>query len=106
MRTILIIFRKELIDSIRDRRTLITMVVIPLLLFPLLIGITSRVMISQIKKAQEKTLRVGLVTHGNAAGFREIAQHRDAMSVIENISLEEGRKIGRASCRERVYVLV
>jgi sodium transport system permease protein len=33
---IAIVYRKELIDSLRDRRTLISMIAVPLLLMPLL----------------------------------------------------------------------
>lgn len=36
LRNIGIVYRKELTDSLRDRRTLISMIVVPLLLFPLL----------------------------------------------------------------------
>ena len=41
MNTIITVFRKELIDTIRDRRTLIVMVVIPMLLFPIMFKIES-----------------------------------------------------------------
>ena len=36
LRNISIVYRKELIDSLRDRRTLISMLVVPLLVMPLL----------------------------------------------------------------------
>src|SRR6266481_128552 len=36
LRNIGIVYRKELIDSLRDRRTLISMIAVPLLLMPLL----------------------------------------------------------------------
>ncbi len=93
MKTIVTIFRKELIDTLRDRRTLITMVVVPLLLFPVLIGISSRIMISQIRKAQEKILAVGLVTNGSAEEFRRLILRREDMSVVENITAEDGRTL-------------
>jgi sodium transport system permease protein len=70
MKPIFVIFRKELVDTLRDRRTLVCMIAIPLLLFPILIGISSRAITSQVKKAQEKTLRVGLLAYGNAEEFR------------------------------------
>ena len=54
MKKVLTVFRKETIDTLRDRRTLITMIVLPLLLFPALISISSRIMMSQARKAQEK----------------------------------------------------
>lgn len=93
MRAVMTIFRKELIDSLRDRRTLITMVVVPLLLFPVLIGISSKIMMSQIKKAQEKILEIGLETNGNAEGFRQALLGRDDLKVIENISVDSGRSL-------------
>ncbi len=62
MNIIMTIFRKELIDTIRDRRTLITMIVIPILLFPVLIGIVSRLTMSQIQQAEEEVLNIGLIT--------------------------------------------
>jgi len=36
LRNIGIVYRKELIDSLRDRRTVISMIVVPLVLMPLL----------------------------------------------------------------------
>ncbi len=36
LRNIGIVYRKELIDSLRDRRTVISMIVVPLLVMPLL----------------------------------------------------------------------
>lgn len=93
MKIIMTIFKKEFIDSIRDRRTLITMVVIPLLLFPILIGISSRIMMTQIKKAQEKTLKVGLLTNGNAEEFRHMLLNKDNIKLIENITVEKGQSL-------------
>ena len=50
---ILIVYRKELRDTLRDRRTLVSMIVIPLILMPfLIIGMTT-MSLKLIKKAQE-----------------------------------------------------
>ena len=67
MKTIATVFRKELIDTIRDRRTIIFMIVIPVLLFPVLFKIMFSVQESHTKKAQNKTLAVDIYDHGNAA---------------------------------------
>lgn len=93
MRTILTVFRKELIDSLRDRRTLVAMVVVPLLLFPLLISISTSMLISHAREAEEKILRVGLETHGAAADFREMLAAREDIRLIEGISVERGRQL-------------
>jgi len=93
MKTIRTIFRKELIDSLRDRRTLVTMIVVPLVLFPLLLMISSKMMISQARKAREKVLKVGLLTQGNAEAFRQKLQSAEDLKVVENLSLEEGQAL-------------
>ena len=91
MKTIAIVFKKELMDSLRDRRTLVTMIVIPLLLFPILIGISSKMMMSQARKAREKILLVGLETHGNAVDFRASLMSRKDLAVVEGIPVDEAK---------------
>jgi sodium transport system permease protein len=84
-----IIFCKELKDTLRDRRTIITMVLIPLLLFPVLMTIVTKVTSSQTKKAQEKTIKVGLIAQNNAAAFRDILLNRDDMEIHEDTAIED-----------------
>jgi sodium transport system permease protein len=105
MKTVLTIFRKELIDSIRDRRTLFAMVVIPLVMFPILIGISSRMMVSQIKKAQEKILEVGLITNDNAAGLIDILKANDKIKIINGLDIATGRTLVESDSLEALIVI-
>lgn len=89
MKKILTIFKKELLDTLRDRRTLVVMIVIPLLLFPLLIGISSKIMMKQRQDAAVKVLSLGLITHGNAAEFRQKLIDNKGIASVENIGEEE-----------------
>ena len=58
LRNIGIVYRKEMTDSLRDRRTLISMIVVPILLMPLMtIGI-SVVSIRTMREAQKEIPRV------------------------------------------------
>ncbi|MCH6559336.1 ABC transporter permease subunit, partial [candidate division KSB1 bacterium] len=66
MHIFLTIFKKELIDTLRDRRTIIFMIIIPLLLFPVLFGIISKIQKSVTKKAEEKTLRIAVISNDSA----------------------------------------
>jgi len=91
MNTTLVIFKKELKDTLRDRRTLVSMVAIPLILFPTLIGIAASVMRSQMQKAQEKVLRVAVQTSGNAAGFVALLETQTRIQVVQNISADSAR---------------
>jgi sodium transport system permease protein len=61
---ILSIYRKEMRDLIRDRRTMISMVIVPLVLFPMLMIVVTRVMgAMQDKSARDlKTMSVGVKT--------------------------------------------
>lgn len=52
------IFRKELLDTLRDRKTLFFMLALPTLLAPCLITIMSRLTRSEAKKTQERLLTV------------------------------------------------
>lgn len=78
MSTALIVFKKELIETLRDRRTLVTMVAIPLLVFPLLVGGMARFTVTRIRTAQERTLRVAVMPQGGADDFAKwLAQRAD-----------------------------
>lgn len=105
MKTVLTIFRKELIDSIRDRRTLFAMVIIPLVMFPVLIGISSRMMMSQIKKAQEKTLKVGLITNDNAVGLKDKLMSNGKLEIINGLNESEGRSLVQNDSLEAFIVV-
>lgn len=59
---ILTIFLKELKDTLRDRRTLITMFLIPVLVFPITIKLFTGISESFTKEAAEKTLKIGVIT--------------------------------------------
>jgi len=55
------IFKKELKDTLRDRRTLIMMLVIPVLIFPIILSLFVTVSESFSKEAAEKTIEIGVV---------------------------------------------
>lgn len=57
-RNIGIVYRKELTEALRDRRTLITMVIVPLLVFPLFSVGFGAAISALIGKAKEETPRV------------------------------------------------
>ena len=59
------IFRKELLDTLRDRRTLMTMLVIPILVFPITLNIFVEVSESYEESANTKTMKIGIVGDQN-----------------------------------------
>jgi sodium transport system permease protein len=56
------IFRREMLDMLRDRRTMISMVAVPLLVIPLLLNVMTRVISRVESKAEEesKTMAIGV----------------------------------------------
>lgn len=55
------IFKKELKDTLRDRRTLMMMLVIPVLVFPIILNIFVRVSSSFTEEAAKKKIKIGFV---------------------------------------------
>lgn len=77
------VFRKELRDTLRDRRTVMMMIVIPTLVFPMIMSIFMSVSESFEKKAAEKKVKIGLVS--NQAGSLEA----DLLKVPEALGKKE-----------------
>ena len=59
------IFKKELKETLRDKRTLIMMLVIPILIFPLILNVVVGVSSSFEKSAENKTLKIGVLGEPN-----------------------------------------
>lgn len=85
MKHILIIAKKEITDLLRDKRTLMTMIVIPVLVFPLIMGITGKITSNSIKKEQEKSLKIGLVESANTNPLKQLFEGRKDIQFI-NVS--------------------
>ncbi len=88
MKTVITVFKKELIDTIRDRRTLVFMIVIPLLLFPILFKVMFTVQERQMKKAKQKMLRVALFDNGNASRLAEILGGKEDLAVVTGVPVD------------------
>jgi sodium transport system permease protein len=89
MKTAFIIFKKEMMDTLRDRRTLIVMIIIPLLLFPLLMTLSTKIMMKQRKEAQEKTLALAIIPNDNAAGFYKLLKETEGITLKEGLTEDE-----------------
>lgn len=61
MKIIWAVFKKEGLDTLRDRRAIIAMIVIPMVIFPVIFGGLGFIAVQEVKKAQEKVLKIGLV---------------------------------------------
>ncbi len=55
------VFKKEGLDTLRDKRSIIAMIVIPMVIFPVIFGVIGFFAVKEVKKAQEQILDIGLV---------------------------------------------
>jgi sodium transport system permease protein len=83
-----VVFRKELRDTLRDRRTLVAMVVVPLLLFPLLMVGMAKFSQSRAAEARDKTLAVAVADAeagpgGRGSGLAEFLRQEPGLEVSE-----------------------
>jgi sodium transport system permease protein len=88
------IFKKELKDTLRDRRTLMMMLVIPILIFPIIMNLFASVSKSFQEEAANKKIKIGIVgTENNflqlelnaipkELGEKEIILYKDTLSLI------------------------
>lgn len=91
------IFKKELKDTLRDRRTLMMMLVIPILVFPIIMNVFVSISASFQKEAATKKVKIGMVgTEHNflftelklipeSMGAKEIVFYKDTTSMIEDL---------------------
>lgn len=91
------IFKKELRDTLRDRRTVMMMIVIPTLVFPIIMSIFMTISASFQKEAAEKKVKIGLVSNQvgsleadllkvpETLGKREFIPFTDTLSLIKAI---------------------
>jgi sodium transport system permease protein len=96
MRTIFTIFKKEMTDTLRDRRTVITMVLVPFLLIPLIFTITTLVSNSQTETARDKQLKIAVYSNDNGAELLKRLKRRKDMEVLENVHPKDFKQLTRS----------
>ena len=88
MSIIVSIFKKELIDVLRDRRTLMFMVVIPILITPLLVIGSIKFQEYQNKKSEEKILKIAYINESEDSLTKELLSDQKGVKIIEGVQLD------------------
>ena len=83
MKKIFIIFKKELKETLRDRRTLMRMMLIPLLMYPVLLFVTSKVVENQKEKSLAKVVKIGYYDNGQAQDFEQFLEQDPGIQLQE-----------------------
>lgn len=95
---VLTIFRKEMKDMLRDRRTMFFMVFMPFIAIFLVFNLTMRMGMEMESRAREKVMRVAVLTGSPVPEFMELLGGSDRVEVVAAIAdsevtpaLESGR---------------
>jgi len=94
MRGTFVVFKKEVLDTIRDKRTLVAMVLVPLVLFPVLFVGGSWLVQSQMEEAAKETLQVAVLSEdaeGPAPAFRKQVAAAPNMEVTTDVPVDTAR---------------
>lgn len=68
-RKVRIIYFKEMLDTLRDRRTLISAILVPIILFPILMFGMRTVVVMMMKKTKAEVTKISVIGEGFAPGF-------------------------------------
>src|ERR1700682_2535314 len=98
-----IVYRKELIDSLRDRRTLFSMIAVPLLLMPVLtIGLLV-VLIRQVGQASEEVPKVMVLGGKDSPKVRAELEKLEGVEIVAHTP-ECGEEISSKQTRAAVEI--
>lgn len=83
--TVLVIFRKEFLDVLRDRRTLLSMILLPLVIFPFLTAGLGSFMVGQIGKIEKRSSPIVLLGDDRAPELTSALQESPGLQLIASI---------------------
>ncbi len=86
MSAIRTIFLKELKDMLRDRRTILTMIVLPMILMPIVFSVVASFSFPDRKAKLERNIRVAIFTNNNAATLVEKIERRRDIELQKEVS--------------------
>ena len=82
------IYRKEMLDLARDRRTMISMVVVPVLLVPLLLNVSTRLMSRMEENAEQEAKSMAVAVKATTPALRE-ALEKAQIQVVDKDDLKD-----------------
>ena len=82
LRQISIVYRKELLDALRDKRTIISTIVVPMVLFPLIFVLFGAVASHSVKKAQAEVSSVMILGAENAPDLVAKIRKAEGLKIV------------------------
>jgi sodium transport system permease protein len=122
-RNIGIVYRKELLEALRDRRTLISTIVVPIVLFPVLtvgIGYSAAALVSKASRepsrimvlkaadspavAQSLSSVQGLIVIPESPGYQDLISNKKIQAAVEIPSDLEAAATGGSHSTVKIYI--
>ena len=89
MNAIKTIMKKEFLDISRDKRTIITMILLPLMLFPVMLNVMTKVSVKVAKKEKAKALKVAVIKDKTPQHFQTYLEEYENIEIIYETSEDE-----------------
>src|SRR3989338_7668706 len=83
MKEIYTVWKKELLDNLRDRRTLLTAVLMPIVLMPVILIGTFKLQEYTIKRAEEKVITIAVDSKQSAPTLISYLESQDKLQLSE-----------------------
>lgn len=103
LRQITIVYRKELLDALRDKRTIISTIIVPMLMFPLIFAGFGTMASRSMKKAQSEVARIVIIGGQYAPELVERIKKHDGLSV-EKLTPDYEERITEKKLRAAVEI--
>lgn len=87
--------RKELREILRDRRTIVTLILMPLLVYPLLSLVLNRFLTSTLRPGTDQSVRVGFQSMDSAERFRNLLLTGDEIMTRRGGSTEDFQTLAK-----------
>jgi sodium transport system permease protein len=98
------IFRKELRDTLRDRRTVMMMIVIPTLIFPIILNVFVGISSSFQKEAAEKKVNIGLSSFGTSRIEQELVALPETLGKKHFVPMTDTNKMIEAIRTDSIQI--
>jgi len=89
-----IVFKKELMDLFRDRKTLISSILVPIIIFPLLFFVMGNSMESMSKKVEEN-LKIAIKDNSQGSQLVNYIKEQKNINIVDSTNLDEDLKSGK-----------
>lgn len=83
LKTILLVFKKELLDTIRDRRTLFVMTILPIIMNLFLVILMSQITAMQVKKIRSQKMKVLLKDSQIPGELRRTILDHEKLTIVD-----------------------